>query len=425
MKHLRAGSGAASRRIEIPPVVAVLALIAIVYGWALLATTQAYPGRIGININALGTDWMVFYGGARRFFDGTLAGLFDGDRFTDYLNASFAGWLSEPMPYRPWVYPPSYLLPMLPFGLLGFAWSYAVFQLATAALLGAALWVGADRPNARGFVIAASLLGPAAAINAAVGQNAFLTAALLVGGFRLLRNRPALAGVVLGLLTVKPQFWLMIPVALAAARAWEALAWSVLAGAALAAASLVVFGVECWQQWVDLALNSYGDPAAKWVEFGRIAGDSVYACIVNAGLPEGLANAAQDMAVVIGAGLVYRAFRLPLPQDLRIAVVLACTILAAPHSSIHETVLLATAAALWIAEMAQRRLPLSGWAVPLALWLTPFVNPPQIRAVGRLTPLLLLVFVGMIVAGKRRAKLVAPDPMPALPDVAIAAALAE
>jgi hypothetical protein len=34
----------------------------------------------------------------------------DGDRFTDFLNTNFAGWLSEPLEFQPWAYPPRFLL---------------------------------------------------------------------------------------------------------------------------------------------------------------------------------------------------------------------------------------------------------------------------------------------------------------------------
>src|SRR5262249_48919092 len=214
---------------RVPLIVAAAAGIAAFYFWAVVVMTPAHPGAIGLNLNALGTDWMVFYGGAQWFLDGHLATLFDGERFTDYLNTVFAGWLSEPTPFRPWVYPPSYLLVVLPFGVLPFAAAYVVFQLASAALLAAALWHGGAPPPARPLVLAAALLGPAAAINAGMGQNAFLMAALLVGGFRLLRSNPAVGGAVLGLLTMKPQFCLLVPVALVAMREWRGLMWSAVA----------------------------------------------------------------------------------------------------------------------------------------------------------------------------------------------------
>jgi hypothetical protein len=390
------------RRVHIPAVVLAAAAIAALYGWAVFALTPAHPGAIGLNLNALGTDWMVFYSGPQWFFDGNLGALFDGERFTAYLNSAFAGWLSEPTPFRPWVYPPSYLLMMLPFGMLPFAASYVAFQLATAFLLAAALWFGAERGNARTLVIGAALLGPAAAINAGMGQNAFLTAALLVGGFRVLRARPALGGAILGMLTVKPQFWLLVPVALAAGREWKALTWSILAAVGLALASAAVFGIDAWRHWLDLARGSYADPHGKWVELGRMWGDSIYACLVSGGASETLADAAQAAGTLGAVGLVYAAFRLNLPGDRKIAVLLAATILAAPHSSLADTVLLASAAALWCGETAQAPAALATWTLALALWLTPLFNPPLVSPVGRLTPVLILGFIAMTIAAAGR-----------------------
>jgi hypothetical protein len=53
---------------------------------------------------------MVFYGAIRSVLDGNAPLIFDGDRFTDFLNTNFAGWLSKPLEFRPWAYPPSFLL---------------------------------------------------------------------------------------------------------------------------------------------------------------------------------------------------------------------------------------------------------------------------------------------------------------------------
>src|SRR5437763_7286727 len=86
-----------------PIVVATAAAIAALYAWAVFALTPAHPGSIGLNLNALGTDWMVFYSGAQYVFTGHLGQLFDGEAFTAQLNAAFAGWLSQPTPFRPWV----------------------------------------------------------------------------------------------------------------------------------------------------------------------------------------------------------------------------------------------------------------------------------------------------------------------------------
>lgn len=397
-----ADSGASVRGVRIPIVVLASAVVAALYGWAVLALTPTRPGAIGLNLNALGTDWMVFYGGVQWFLDGNLAALFEPDRFTAYLNHRFSGWLSAPMPVRPWLYPPSYLLIVLPFGLLPFAASYAAFVVSSAALLAAALWFSPDRPDARGFVLAAALLGPAAAINAAMGQNAFLTAALLVAGFRLLPLWPVVAGALLGLLTVKPQLFLFVPVALAAAGQWKALFSAAIVAVALVAVSAALFGIEIWRHWFEAGLGSPDRAQASAVEFIRVWGNSIYACLRAAGVPDSLSGALQLVGLLVGIAVTFRAFRRPGSTDRKIALLLATTIFAAPHTSIYETVLLAIAAALWISEVSRHEVALACWTLALALWLTPLVGPPVASPIGRLIPLLILGFIVTAMAGAGR-----------------------
>jgi alpha-1,2-mannosyltransferase len=380
-------------KIGIPAVMLAAGAVASLYGWAVFLSTFSHPGAIGLDLNAPGTDWMVFYGAARSFFAGKLDQIFDGERFTGYLNAAFSGWLTKPLPYRPWVYPPTYLLLLLPFGKLTFAVSYFAFQLVSAVLLGLVLCWKADRPRARAFIIWSALLSPAASINVAMGQNAFLSSALLVGGWRVLRRNPLLGGAVLGMLTVKPQFGLLLPVALLAAREWRALIAAVATAAILFGASIAVFGIDAWRQWIDLAATTYGDPNGKWLEYGRMWGNSVYACLAAFSAPASMADIAQLAAVCVSAVLVHQAFRLTLPGDRKIAILLAATILAAPHSSLADSVMLAIAAVLWVSEAPE--ISGSHWKRPLAgaLWLAPLFNPPLISIPGRFTPIVITAFI--------------------------------
>jgi len=385
----------------IPGIIVAVGVVAACYAWAVIVLTPTHPGSIGLNLNALGTDFMVFHTGARWFFGGRLDALFDGTGFTEYLNAAFAGWLSQPIAFRPWVYPPSYLLLMLPLGALPFVTAYASFQLLTAAVLAIALW-HVSRREVRVPVMAVALLGPAAAINAGMGQNAFLTSALIVAGFGLRPTRPLVGGAILGLLTAKPQFWPLVPIALIAMRDWRALTAAIAAAVMLAGVSAAVFGLGAWQHWLELARASYADPNGEWMELGRLWGGSVYACLATAGAPPALASAGQAAASITGAATVFLTFRAALPPNSRIAIVLAATVLTAPHTSLSDTALLGTAAALWAGELAKAGVPLAHWTLALAVWIAALVNPPVLSPVGRLTPLLLLAFVAVVLTGARR-----------------------
>jgi hypothetical protein len=73
---------------------------------------------------AVGQDWMVFYTAARAYLDGNLPLLYDADRLTAHMEVAFADWLAEPLGFHPWVYPPPFLLLLIPFGTLSFGLSY-------------------------------------------------------------------------------------------------------------------------------------------------------------------------------------------------------------------------------------------------------------------------------------------------------------
>ncbi|MGA8611914.1 MAG: glycosyltransferase family 87 protein [Xanthobacteraceae bacterium] len=398
-------------RVLRPPLpIAITAGVAAAYAWALFAATFRYPGAIGIDYNAPGTDWMVFYGAVRALLDHNLPMIFDGDKFTAYLNSTFVGWLSKPLPFRPWVYPPTLLLFVAPFGFLGFVASYLAFQLVSGGLLVAALRHAPDRPFTAPAVAAAAVLAPAAAINAINGQLSFLVAALIVAGFRLLKTRPLTAGAVLGLLTFKPQFCLLVPVALVALRQWKAVVVMIGSALALAALSALIFGIDPWISWANEVAPRYLNPGANadWIAYGRIWGDSVYACALLLGASSGLASGLQNLSIAIGAAATYAAFRSRLQPDERLAVLLTATILAAPHSLANDQVLLVIAGGFWLVADGSAQ-AFRSWLVALALWVAPLLDPPPLVVIARFKPLFIAAFIALALSRAYRPATLSAD----------------
>jgi alpha-1,2-mannosyltransferase len=84
-------------------------------------------------------------------------------------------------------------------------------------------------------------------VNAAHGQNGFLSAALIGGGLFAMGRRPALAGVLFGAMAFKPHLALVIPFALLFARRWTSLAVAAAAAAAFSILALAAFGAAAWE----------------------------------------------------------------------------------------------------------------------------------------------------------------------------------
>jgi alpha-1,2-mannosyltransferase len=393
----------ARSRMLIPLYLLLPALIGTFFGWAVLVSTFIRPGSIGLNHIAPGTDWMVFYGAVRSALAGHLQLIMNGDDLTAYLNRSFADWLSVPLEFRPWFYPPSFLVLLLPFAPLGLAGSYVAFQVASGGFLAAALDKGAADPACSRYLIAAVLVSPAASINMVDGQCAFLVAALLVSGVRLLEARPILAGAVLGLLSFKPQFFLLVPVALLALDQWRSLIAAACSALVLAAISALIFGIDLWTWWVPQAVANLTSPDPKWVAYGRIWGHSVWACAVLLGLPDRLASLLQLTATAASAIATFVAFRSSLGADRRLAVLLAAAVLAAPHSGPYDATLLVVAVALWLVSevKAPNR---SHWLLGFGIWMVPLISPPTHVVAGRFAPLLTVALIGLILNELREPK---------------------
>lgn len=342
-------------------------------------------------------DWMVYYAAARAYLDGGLPLIFDGERFTAHLNAYFADWLRQPIGFRSWVYPPPFLLLLVPFGLLGFAASIILFETLTLAGLLAAVWHSAGRGH-RALHALSLLLAPAVSFNIVTGQNGFLTGALLIGGFGVLTRRPVLAGVLLGLLTYKPQFWLLVPVALAAARNWRALASTIVTAAALALVSLAVLGSLPWLQWIAWVVSPPAEAYRSFLACCRLHDESVYTNLALLGASKVGADLGQLAAIMLAGGIVWWCYRRPLPRDLQLASLLAASFLAAPHVANYDAVLLVVAATLLFAHGLEHGFYPGGVVVPAAVWMIQLFNPPDAFPIGRVTPLLTVLLIACAIA---------------------------
>src|SRR5258705_3222007 len=131
-----------------------------------------------------------------------------------------------------------------------------------------------------------------------------------------------------------------------------------------------------------------GDPA--WSQTGRLWGLSVWAWATVLGAPGWLANAAQVAIVILAAACTWIAFRGQFGREQRMAVLLTATLIAAPHCSSYDLVLLAAAALLLYREM------LDGIATvprPLLLalpWYAPLAMGPRSSVFGFGVPVVIL-----------------------------------
>jgi hypothetical protein len=382
-----------------------IALLFGLYGWALVAATgSGHDGVIGPRFNALGGDWVIFLAAARAFFTGDLAHIYQQLWITDATNSQFADWLSAPLPFPLFPYPPVFLLLVLPFAKLPVAWSLLLSQLVQFAALAWALRRLAPDKSYLFFLIAV-LLCPSASNNVLAGSNAVLVTALIVGGFALIESKPFLAGALLGVVIFKPQFFPLLPLALMALQQGRALAGMIASAAVLVLASVALFGASLWQDWINVYLHPQMVAGVNGTDWGHSWDESVSTCVALLGAPHWLATAAQMLAGGIAIVAVWWSFQTRQPG--RLAILLCAAVLASPHVSNYDLLMPGVAALLWLRTLPGDARPLA-LVLPLAVWMAALYNPPRVMPLGLVTPLLLLGLIWAFFRGSRAEK-----PLPA------------
>ncbi|MDP7549388.1 MAG: glycosyltransferase family 87 protein, partial [Alphaproteobacteria bacterium] len=174
--------------------------------------------------------------------------IFNSDRYAVFLTDLFK--IDVPQYHYVWSYPPSLLLPARLFAGLPYLPALGLWSIATLAI-----YLGGLRlAGLRGWWLVAALLPPAAAVNLFFGQYGFVLAGLLLGGLSQVGRRPMLAGLLLGLATIKPQLGLLLPVLLLAQRQWYVMAVAAVTALSLIGLSIALDGMAVWRQYFELIL---------------------------------------------------------------------------------------------------------------------------------------------------------------------------
>jgi glycosyl transferase family 87 len=285
--------------------------------------------------NGLGipTDFINVWAAGRLVLDGVPAQAYDWDIQKQVevakLGQDFVGYFA-------WHYPPPFLfvaslLAQLPYKLAFIGWamaSFLPFLVAMRAIVG--------RPF--GYLLALAI--PMVFINALVGQNGFLTAALIGGTLYLIPVRPVLAGICLGLLTYKPQYGLLFPIVLIAAGHWRVFISAAATAVVLAIASWLAFGIESWLaffHWMPKFSQAFlTEGKAPWWKL-----QSIFSMVRYFGGSEPLGWAFQWVLTASVAVVLALVWRGRVPYTLKAAALAAGTLLTTPYLFMYDMMVLA------------------------------------------------------------------------------------
>jgi arabinofuranan 3-O-arabinosyltransferase len=238
--------------------------------------------------------------------------------------------------YYGWPYPPTHLfvaaaLSTLPYLTALLFWSAATLPLYVAtvrSIIGERL----------GVLLACAF--PGVIWNISANQNGFLTAAL-VGCFLMqMDRRPAVAGILLGLLTYKPQFGILFPVVLLIDGRWRIIAAATATAGVLAAASLWAFGWESWHAffaWMPVtstAVLTEGRAGLNKLQ-------SLFGVVRWLGAGTTTAWTAQGALFICAAIAVIKLWRRGTSDEIKAAALAIAVMMATPYIYIYDFPLLA------------------------------------------------------------------------------------
>jgi len=243
--------------------------------------------------------------------------------------------------YSIWPYPPTFFFILAPLAILPYIAAFLSWDLVTLVGCSAVVYVIVRQRAAIALVLAS----PFTAWNILAGQNGLLTAALLGAALLFLEWRPVLAGVFIGCLTYKPQFGVLLPVALVAAGQWRAIASAAVTALGLAGIAIAVFGSGLWAAFprglaAQTSLNLFAGPDSNW---GYL--QTVYGLIRALHGTARLAWFAQGTTALCLAILVWLVWRSRTRYALKAATLSAAALIATPYAFAYDMAAIAIPAA--------------------------------------------------------------------------------
>jgi hypothetical protein len=298
----------------------------------------------------------------------------------------------------PYPYPPTFLLALIPLGMMTlpvayFFWIVSTLSLYVFATLGR---------NWRSISGLALLAAPTTLVTVISGQNGFLSAALLVGGLRCLTRWPVYGGILLGLLTYKPQFLLLLPIVLIASRNIRALVAAGVTVLFVVLISSAALGWSIWQIWIS-EFPAY----QHLLQANQASLDHMMPTVIAGahaiGVSASVGYTAQFFCSAVVAVLTWRACKQGIGEQT-IAMVAIGTIIVTPYVMIYDMPIIAAAVAIDWKARSEASVPVKSPEVILVAALFTCI----LAMVNSLLPFAasILIFVlFLVIAGSRDAVL--------------------
>jgi hypothetical protein len=299
-----------------------------------------WSGMIGADgLSWTNTDFSNYWIASRLVLEGQSLDLFSGqDIYFQHMQAAFGA----DYPWHNWSYPPSFLLIIWPLGLMPHAPSMVVFLLATVILFLHSVFKVEEGASA----IVPILFSMFLICNGFLAQNGYLTAALMIYGLACRDRSPVWAGIAFGLLTVKPQLGLLIPILLLYERRWSVILWAILTALFLIGLSALIFGLDSWRGYLQHNIPYQGEVMAELSGVFLYMMPSVFGYLRSLGFDASMAMLFHLPIAGLALAAFIRGLFLSRTRFQRDVLLLAASFLVSPYALIYDMGALAAFAAI-------------------------------------------------------------------------------
>ena len=371
MSTLSTGNWVTAARLKVyPAMMLVLMLAGIV---AYLATST---GMRDSQKNPIGTDFSQVWIAGTEVNTGHPEAPFYNEKHFPAQRAFFG----EDTPIFGWHYPPFFLalasfLALFPYLMALAIWQFATLPLYAWAVVRITRLTKATEALDTRHVLIAALAFPAVLVNLAHGHNGFLTAALLAGGLLCLQKRPILAGVLFALLAYKPQFALVIPVALLAGAHWRTILSAIVTGVAMTVATLLAYGVDTWWAFKHSTIFTreviLEQGATGWYKI-----QSIFSAVRMLGGSVNEAYLVQGVATALVLAAVFWLWRSKADFRLKAAALMVASLLTTPYCLDYDLMLLGPALAFMVAHGMEKGFVPYEKTLLVLVWTAPIIARP-------------------------------------------------
>jgi hypothetical protein len=214
---------------------------------------------------------------------------------------------------------------------------------------------------------------PAVTVNIWTGQNGFFVTVLLFGGLLQLDRRPVLAGVMFGLLSIKPQLGLLLPLVLVLTRRWRTIVSAAATIAVLVVATTTIWGTQVWTAyWYD-AMPTQSRVVLEGFSSYMVHMPTAFMNAKTMWLPVWAAASIQAIASAITVVAVVWTFWRKRDVDLSLALLITATFTVSPYAFNYDMVLFS---GVIVRLMGRGDNDRWDYALMLVVWVMPFFTIP-------------------------------------------------